>query len=160
MNPIQRIQRTFKLVLTVLMVMSPLKSIIAQEAEVGNSDRATIIAAAREIMQSARFCALITLDHSGQPQVRTMDPFAPEEDMVIWLGTNRKSRKVQEIRNDPRVTLYYADPQGAGYVSITGTAELVDNPKEKSKALEGGMGRILWRRERKLSVNRRDSSEA
>jgi general stress protein 26 len=62
-----------------------------------------------------------------------MDPFAPEEDMVIWLGTNSKSRKVQEISNDPRVTLYYADPEGGGYVAIAGTARLVDDPEEKAR---------------------------
>jgi general stress protein 26 len=62
-----------------------------------------------------------------------MDPFPPEEDMVIWLGTHRRSRKVSDIRNDPRVALYYLAPGAAGYVSISGTARLVDDPVEKSR---------------------------
>jgi general stress protein 26 len=59
-----------------------------------------------------------------------MDPFAPEEDMVVWLGTHRLTRKVDDIRNDPRVALYYLAPGAAGYVSLSGTARIVDDPSE------------------------------
>lgn len=92
----------------------------------------SLLAAARGIIESAQYCALITLDESGQPQVRTMDPFAPDDDMVVWLGTNRRSRKVAHIRHDPRVTLYYEAPGGVGYVSLSGTARLVDDASEKT----------------------------
>jgi general stress protein 26 len=67
-----------------------------------------------------------------------MDPFEPDENMVIWLGTNRNSRKVREIRNDPKVNLYYTQNKGFGYVSITGIAELVDDKAKKS---------VLWKDE-------------
>lgn len=62
-----------------------------------------------------------------------MDPFAPGDDMVIWLGTHRRSRKVDQIRNDPRVAIHYLAPGGSGYVSISGTARLVDDPSEKAR---------------------------
>ncbi len=96
------------------------------------ASRDTLIAAAREIIAATRFNALITLDESGQPRVRTMDPFPPDENMVVWFGTNRRSRKVAEIANDPRVTLYYPAPEADGYVSVYGTARLVDDPAEKA----------------------------
>jgi general stress protein 26 len=92
-----------------------------------------IVNAALEIIESARFCALITIDETGHPQARTMQPFPPDENMVVWFGTNPKSRKVKEINNDPRVTLYYGDPSGDGYVVLTGNAILVSDPSEKSK---------------------------
>ena len=63
--------------------------------------------AAREIIKDAGNCALITIDEDGKPRARTMDPFSPEDDFMVWFGTNIKSRKVKQIRNDPRVTLYY-----------------------------------------------------
>jgi general stress protein 26 len=97
------------------------------------SSRAELIAAAREIMASARYCALITLDSSGGSQARTLDPFPPDENMVVWLGTNPRSRKVAQIRHDPRVTLYYFDREAQAYVTIAGTARLVNDPKEKAK---------------------------
>ena len=94
---------------------------------------ADLIMAAREIMTTARYCALITMDSSGRPQARTLDPFPPDENMIVWLGTNPRSRKVAEIRRNPRVTLYYFDRESQAYVTIHGSARLVNDPKEKAK---------------------------
>src|SRR6266850_4197645 len=96
-------------------------------------DRQSLIATAREIMQTARYCALITLDSTGRPHVRTMDPFPPEEDMVVWLATNPKSRKVREIRRNPRVTLYYFVREDQAYVTISGRARIVRDARQKAK---------------------------
>lgn len=92
-----------------------------------------LINAAREIMIAAGTCALITLDEKGWPRVRVMDPFIPENDLSVWFGTNPKSRKVNQIKKDPRVTLYYLDSDASGYVTIQGIAQLVDDPREKEK---------------------------
>jgi general stress protein 26 len=95
--------------------------------------RERLVQAARDIMQTARYCALITLDETGRPHARTLDAFAPTDQMVVWLATNPKSRKVQHIRRDPRVTLYYFDPADPGYVTLSGRARLVDDPAEKRR---------------------------
>ncbi len=92
-----------------------------------------LIAAAREIMITARYCALITVDSSGRTHARAMDPFPPEADMTVWFGTNSRSRKVREIRRHPRVTLYYFNRDEQAYVMLTGIARLVNDPKEKAK---------------------------
>lgn len=96
-------------------------------------DRQSLIATAREIMKTARYCALITLDSNGRPHARTMDPFSPAEDMVVWLATNPKSRKVVEIRRHQRVTLYYFVQEDQAYVTISGRARIVDDAKERAK---------------------------
>ena len=93
----------------------------------------TLIVTAREIIGAARYCALITLDSGGRAHARTMDPFPPDENMLIWFGTNPKSRKVAEIRRNNRVTLYYFDREGAAYVTISGIARLVNDPREKAR---------------------------
>ena len=95
--------------------------------------RNQLIAAAREIISNARYCALITLDASGRTQARTVDPFPPGDDMEVWIGTNPRSRKVAEIRRHPRVTLYYFDREAQAYVSISGTGRLVNDAAEKAK---------------------------
>ncbi len=89
--------------------------------------------AAREIMTSAKTCALITLDQDGRPRARAMDPFLPEGDFTVWFGTNPKSRKVDQIKQDARVTLYYLADSGDGYVMLHGLAQIVNDPKEKEK---------------------------
>lgn len=120
------------IVLSVFLLSFPF-STRAQDAEVKESDRESLIQVAKGIMESVDYCALITLDKSGHPKARTMDPFAPDEDMKVWLGTNINSRKVGEIRADSRVTLYYEAPDGGGYVVLQGNAELIDNPENIEK---------------------------
>jgi general stress protein 26 len=97
-------------------------------------EREAILDAAREIMGLQKYCALVTINSLGQPQVRTMNPFPPEDDMTVWMATNSRSRKVKEIQGCLQVCLYYADHQSAsGSVIITGQAVLVDETSEKLK---------------------------
>ena len=108
-------------------------TVISQNIEQNDSTNIKLIRAAREIMTAAGTCALITLDEEGLPRVRAMSPFIPESDFTVWFGTNAKSRKVNQIEKDPRVTLYYLDSDESGYVMIHGIAQIVDDPKEKEK---------------------------
>ena len=98
------------------------------------SGRSELIAAAREIIASQQYCALLTQDEEGRPQVRTVNPFPPEDDMAVWIATGTQTRKVQQIRHNAQVTLYYADhSKAAGFVSIRGKALLVDDRAEMIK---------------------------
>jgi len=91
-------------------------------------NRDTILVAAREIMNETTYCALVTVDATGQPQIRTMNPFPANDEFITWFATSRTSRKVKEIKNNPKVCVYYADHVTAkGYVNITGTAEVIDD---------------------------------
>jgi len=123
--------RKFQLLLTFLILFAA-ASVVAQDRKQPLS-REELITAARETMSAARYCALITQDSSGRPQARTLDPFPPDENMVVWLGTNPRSRKVAAIRRNPRVTLYYFDREAQAYVTIYGIARLVNDPKAKLK---------------------------
>jgi general stress protein 26 len=90
--------------------------------------RDTMKVAAREIMNETHYCALVTMNSDGQPQIRTMNPFPANDELITWFATSRLSRKVSEIKNNPKVCVYYADHVNAkGYVSITGTAQVIDD---------------------------------
>jgi general stress protein 26 len=57
-----------------------------------------------------------------------MNPFPVKDDFIIWFATSRTSRKVTEIRNNPRVCVYFANHLAAkGYVSINGSASVIDD---------------------------------
>jgi general stress protein 26 len=92
-----------------------------------------ILAVARRVMEKTRFAALMTVDAGGRPQARTMDTFPPDPEMVVWMATNPRSRKVRQIEKDPRVALYYFDPETSAYVTLHGTARLVTDPEQKKK---------------------------
>jgi len=100
----------------------------------------SLIEAARDIIKSSPYCALVTIDSNGQPQVRTMNPFPLGDEMVIWFATSRNSRKVSEIKKNPKVAVYYADQSKAkGYVTFTGNALVIDD-----KELLVKMKREYW----------------
>jgi general stress protein 26 len=116
------------LFILILYFVSPLS---AQSKSANNPD--TLLTSAREIIMNAGYCGLSTNGADGYPHIRTMDAFAPDENMVVWFGTNPLSRKVSEIKNDPHVSIYYADQQGTGYAVISGIAEIVNDKAEKQK---------------------------
>jgi general stress protein 26 len=98
-----------------------------------DSTNIKLVKVAKTIMSEAETCALITLNENNLPMVRVMDPFLPENDLTVWFGTNPKSRKVDQIENNPNVTLYYLEKNSSGYVVIHGKAELIDDEREKEK---------------------------
>lgn len=121
----------------------------SQKTQPADTTRQFLLSAAREIIKSAGKVALITQDETWTPQIRTMDPFEPEADFTVWLATHPNTRKVQQIKSNPDVTLYYPDKNDKGYVVIHGKAELVNDQKEKDNR---------WKNEWKnFYVNRTDA---
>ena len=104
-----------------------------QQQVLNDSANTKLIKAAREIISATGVCTLITLDEDGGARARAMDAFLPDENFVIWFGTNPKSRKVNQIQHEPKVTLYYFDKASASYVMIYGEAQIIDGIAEKEK---------------------------
>lgn len=104
----------------------------AQSAAPPTPDRAAIVAAAREVTVKARYCSMITLGLDGELQARVVDPFAPDADLAIWIGTNRHTRKVSEVKKDPRTTLICFAPGDQAYVTWIGRSDVVDDPTKKA----------------------------
>jgi len=125
------IKRSVQIAALLLSLAASALSVNAQEQK--QWSREQLISAAREIMTTTRYCALITTDSRGITHARTMDAFAPDDQMIVWLATNPRSRKVAEIRRHPRVTLYYFDRESQAYVTINGIARLVNDASEKAR---------------------------
>ena len=124
------------LFITMLLINTALPELNAQNS--GNRD--TILVAAKEIINGTGYCGLVTIDSLGQPQTRTMNPFPLKDEFVIWFATARDSRKVKEIKKNPKVNVYYANHvAGNGYVSINGIATVIDD-----KELLVKMKREYW----------------
>lgn len=87
----------------------------------------------KEIMIAAKNCALITVDSLGVAHVRAMDPFLPEENFTVWMGTNSKSLKVKQIQQNSKVSLFYLDKKTGSYVTLQGKAQLVNTLKIKEQ---------------------------
>jgi general stress protein 26 len=92
-----------------------------------------LLEVARQTMEAAEFCFLITLDESGQSSARLMQPFGPEKDMTVWFGASPESRKVAEILEDDRVTLAYSYGPEAAYVTLIGTAQIESDAASRQR---------------------------
>jgi general stress protein 26 len=92
------------------------------------TDVAAVLAAARTTIKRKAYCLLITHGPGGQLAARVLQPAAPEGDpLVIWLGTDPRTRKVQEIRANPRATLVYQDDGHSACVVLKGEISLVED---------------------------------
>lgn len=92
---------------------------------------AQIRAAAVDIMKASRQCTLVTIGDDGQPRARIVEPLIAA-DGSIWIATNPLTRKVQEIKQDPRVTLMFFHAAASEYVAVLGRATLVSDAARKA----------------------------
>lgn len=97
------------------------------------ADRDTVLRAAHDVARKARYATLVTIGDDGQPHARIVDPFGPDENFTVWVGTSPVTRKVAEIVKDPRVTISFFDTSGPAYVTFSGTARLVTDPAARAK---------------------------
>jgi general stress protein 26 len=114
----------------------------AQGAASAQPSRADIIAAARDVMQKARYCTFVSIGEDGHPQARIVDPLAPDSTFTIWFATNPLTRKVNEVRRNPRVTMLCFDAASSSYVTVLGRGTLVTDSVGKQGHWKDDWARI------------------
>lgn len=97
-----------------------------------------ILKSAGEIVNSSKLCVLISRGLDGFPNARTMDPFPPDKNWVIWMGTNSQSRKVKEILKNNKISIFYESPNGDGYVTLKGSGFINNEQENKVKYFKDG----------------------
>ncbi|WP_237214023.1 pyridoxamine 5'-phosphate oxidase family protein [Falsiroseomonas oryziterrae] len=86
-----------------------------------------------ELIREIQVAMLVTLDERGRMRGRPMRAVKLKDfSGTLWFFTGRPSPKTDEIRQDERVLLAYADPNDQNYVAVSGTATVVrDVAKQK-----------------------------
>ena len=74
------------------------------------------------LIADIRFAMLVTAAKDGTFDSRPMATQKTEFDGTLWFLTAHDSRKVEQIADDADVTLVYADPSNANYVTVKGRA--------------------------------------
>jgi general stress protein 26 len=78
--------------------------------------------------------AMITTIDEGVLRSRPMATQEAEFNGELWFFTSKQTHKAEEIKKDGRVNVSYSAPEDNRYVSLSGTAELVDD-REKIEEL-------------------------
>lgn len=84
-------------------------------------------------------CTLSTLDRHGAPHAVAIGAVLDPERRCAWVITSGGSQKAANLRRDPRVAVSQVD--GARWSTITGTAEVLDDPESVARACERYAGR-------------------
>ncbi len=134
---------TFYIIISILLLSCNQKAIKNIDYRTNfNKEELEILKTADSIIKSAYYATLITLDKHYQPRARIVEPFTPKDHYVIWIGTNPKSRKVNQLKNNSKTTLHYFDKNKLAYVSLMGNAYLVNDEKHKQAIWKEGWERF------------------
>jgi hypothetical protein len=97
-------------------------------------DLATFV---RERLEAHKHVLLATLRADGAPRISGIEVTIGAGE--IWLGSMAASRKVADLRRDPRLALHSGSddpPQFVGDARITGTALFVDDKDDRLPYIE------------------------
>jgi len=100
-----------------------------------------------ELIETSKAAYLTTIDFEGFPITRAMfnlrnkeqfpefsEFFQKQENtFVIYIGTNTSSSKVTQIKENPKISVYYCDPENFKGVMFGGEVEIVNDIEIKRK---------------------------
>lgn len=108
-------------------------------------------ASAAELMQLAPAAILTTLEEDGSPWTRAMlnlrnakqypkliPLFEKETGLTLFFTTNTSSPKVNRLRQDPRVSVYFTVPERWWGLTLTGRMEIVSSPDLRRQLWQDG----------------------
>lgn len=87
----------------------------------------------RELMEDIDFAMLTTVDGDGNLRSRPMSTQQTEFDGDLWFFTAADSAKAAEIQRNGRVNVSYSRPDDQTYVSVSGTAALMNDKRKKEE---------------------------
>jgi len=78
------------------------------------------------------YASLATCD-GDQPRVRTVSPIV-EDDMSMWVTTRSTSRKVKQLRENPKICLSFVEqPNGDKAAIVIGEARIIPDIEKKKR---------------------------
>ena len=100
-----------------------------------SSDEAETRAKLWELIRDIRF-AMFTTRHDDErlySRPLTTQNSRIDEDASLWFFMSRRADPALDLTRDPGVNIVYADPGKDRYVSITGTAAIVESRAKKAQ---------------------------
>ncbi|MEF2278653.1 pyridoxamine 5'-phosphate oxidase family protein [Deinococcus sp. YIM 134068] len=97
------------------------------ESEGNHLSREESIKAMAAIIKDVKFAMLTVITENGHLQAHPMTTQQAEFDGDVWFLGGKDTKQVQSMRAQPQVNVSYSDPDKGNYVSISGTAELVED---------------------------------
>jgi general stress protein 26 len=85
------------------------------------------------IMRNNYLHANLATCDGDQPRVRIVSPVV-EDNMSIWVTTRSTSRKVRQLRDNPKVCLAFVEPpDGDKAVTVIGEAQIIPDSEKRRR---------------------------
>ncbi|MDO6658096.1 pyridoxamine 5'-phosphate oxidase family protein [Anaerobacillus sp. 1_MG-2023] len=106
-----------------------------------NSENQETIKNIKDLIKDEKVAMLTTISSGGKLMSRPMQTQEVELDREeVWFITKKDTDKYEDIKLNPAVNLAYA---GSSYVSISGTAELVQDNEKKNEYMNKIVEKLL-----------------
>ena len=86
-----------------------------------------------QFFKTYEYSNLITIDESGCPKGRMMENMPLGDDLVFWFATGAQSKKVEEIKKNPKASVFVYRPGDHSSISVMGNAEVVTSDVIRSE---------------------------
>ena len=104
-------------------------------------DKETAIEQAQALAERSGIVMLGTNGDDGTPNIKAMLKMENEGLKTIWMSTNTSSRRVSELRRDPRACLYFVDMEAWEGVMLVGEMELLQDAESRQRLWREGCER-------------------
>jgi general stress protein 26 len=98
-------------------------------------DKQEVMAEGLQLVERSQICLLGTNGEDGFPNIKAMMNAKHEGMSKIWFSTNTHSKRVQQLKRDNRACVYYVDEKDFKGLMLTGTIQILQDPKSR---------RMLW----------------
>jgi general stress protein 26 len=88
------------------------------------------------LIESSPIAMLGSVDGKGFPNIKAMLNMEHEGLKTIWFSTNTSSKRVAQVRKNPKVCVYYVDQEKFRGLMLVGTVEVLQDPASRQR---------LWR---------------
>lgn len=85
--------------------------------------------AAQKLVQEAKDCVVVTIDSDGMPCAKAMFLAKSLDISRLWFSTNTSSRRVNQIKNNPTMTVYIYNSKTIEGLMLSGKAYVEEERK-------------------------------
>lgn len=82
------------------------------------------LAVTRTMLKKTKYCHFISHNQNGWSSARLVEPIIDVDDFVFWIGTHPELRKVDEVRQNNKVTLAFMDEKENANLIVYGEARI------------------------------------
>ena len=101
-------------------------------------DQTSVLAESLALVERSPVAMLGSVDANGWPNIKAMLNMEHEGLKTIWFGTNTSSRRVGQLRQNPKACVYYVDQEQFKGLMLVGMVEILQDAASRRRRWRPG----------------------